>query len=185
MADIAVGQPRGRARAVAAAAYRSLMSTFPTGVGIVTAVDAAGGPWGMTCSSICGVSLDPPVVLTCLRAASPTLNAMLQQRMFALNLLHDGAQHSAELFSSGAPDRFSRVNWQSGPSFGGPHLSEDAHAIADCEIVKAVPVGDHVVVFGQVYRVELRPPEPPRPLIYGLRRYSSWSRSPGTVDAGD
>jgi flavin reductase (DIM6/NTAB) family NADH-FMN oxidoreductase RutF len=151
--------------------FRSLMSGFPTGVAVLTTVDAGGVPRGMTCSSVCSVTLQPPTLLVCVRSASATLEAMTERGAFAINLLHEHARTTAELFASGAPDRFDRVGWQVEPVFAGPHLVDDAHAVADCRITRSEAIGDHVVVFGEVFRVGQHGPQPSRPLLYGMRRY--------------
>jgi flavin reductase (NADH) len=154
--------------------FRRLMAGFPTGVAVVTAMDSSGCPSGMTCSSLCSVSLDPPTLLVCLRRGSPTLESVLRSSAFTVNLMHVGARATAELFASGAVDRFARVRWRPGPRSGGPRLPDDAHAIADCRIEQLTLIGDHVVVFGAVCRVVLCSSRPPRPLLYGLRRYAEW-----------
>lgn len=169
--------------------FRSLMTTYPAGVAIVTTTATDGEPWGMTCSSICSVSLKPPTLLVCLRAESPTLAALLKLSAFAVNLLHDQAEPVAQLFASGAPDRFEKVEWVREQDFGIPHLIEDAHTVADCRVSDALHVGDHTVVFGEVFRVETQAVQPSSPLLYGLRRYwslnadPSWHRSE-TEDGG-
>jgi flavin reductase (DIM6/NTAB) family NADH-FMN oxidoreductase RutF len=155
---------------VASAGFRSLMAVFPTGVAVVTTLDVDDTPWGMTCSSVCSVSVEPPTLLVCVRDGSPTLAAMLRRGSFAVNLLHHGARPVAELFASGDPDRFDRVHWET--AFGGPHLVRDAHAVADCRITRRHQVGTHVVVFGEVVDVTHRPGE--HPLLYGMRQYAAW-----------
>jgi flavin reductase (DIM6/NTAB) family NADH-FMN oxidoreductase RutF len=132
-----------------------------------------GTPIGMTCSSLCSVSLDPPILLVCLRSASPTLAAVLARGAFSVNLLHEDASAAARLFASGVEDRFARVRWASGPGSTLPHLSEEAHTIADCTVWQRDEVGDHVVVYGRVLRVH-EPPATPKPLVYGLCRYAGW-----------
>lgn len=151
---------------------RPFMATFPTGVGVITALGTDGSPWGMTCTSICSVTLEPPTLLVSLRQESPTLDAVLTSGAFALNLLQHNASPIAKLFSSGLQDRFSRVAWRMHHSARGPHLWEAAHSIADCQVVRAETVGDHVVVFGEVCQVT----EQGRalPLLYGLRCYAAW-----------
>lgn len=156
--------------------FRFLMSGFPTGVAVVTAFGPDGHPWGMTCSSMCSVSLSPPILLICLRQGSTTLDAVERRSAFAVNMLHSGGRPTAELFASGAPDRFERVRWEATPETAGPHLRDDAHAVADCEVTRTKQVGDHTVVFGQVHRVTAHTDEP-EPLLYGLRRYGTWSQS--------
>jgi flavin reductase (DIM6/NTAB) family NADH-FMN oxidoreductase RutF len=151
--------------------FRAMMGRFPTGVAIVTALDADGTPRGMTCSSVCSVTLEPPTLLICLRGGSPTLDAIRDSGTFAVNLLHDRAQAVAQLFASGNPDRFELVEWADDPTTAGPHLVEDAHTIADCDVTRTEIVGDHVVVFGQPHTVTERHGPP---LLYGLRSYHSW-----------
>lgn len=154
--------------------FRAVMASFPTGVCVVTTLDESGLPRGMTCSSVCSVALDPPTLLVCLRTASPTLAALLGQASFAVNILHHRAQSTAELFASGEQGRFGRIRWQAGPG-GVPHLVDDAHAVAVCEVAATHRVGDHTVVYGEVQQVTQHPA--PRPLLYGLRRYTAWPHS--------
>ncbi|MFD5555110.1 flavin reductase family protein [Streptomyces sp. NPDC127068] len=163
--------------------FRALMAGFPSGVAVLTAADTTSGrPWGMTCSAVCAVSLTPPTLLVCVRVGSPTLDTMLRAGLFAVNLLHDGARATAELFASGAPHRFDQVRWEQGGGRGGPHLVDDAHTVADCVISGHQVVGSHTVVFGEVYGV--RQHRVPRPLLYGLRRYAVWPHDGEEVPPG-
>ncbi|MEW2033834.1 flavin reductase family protein [Streptomyces roseifaciens] len=150
------------------------MSGFPTGVAVVSALDPHGIPRGMTCSSLCSVTLNPPTLLVCLRNGSPTLDAVLRRETFTVNFLHEKARSTAELFASGAPGRFEEVRWEAGPGAGGPHLVEDAQSAADCLAKHTEQAGDHTVVFGQISEIVLYLCTP-RPLLYGLRRYSAWT----------
>ncbi|MFI2617280.1 flavin reductase family protein [Streptomyces sp. NPDC018584] len=158
---------------------RTLMAGFPTGVCIVTTLDD-GVPWGMTCTSLCSVALDPPTLLVCLRRGSPTLAAVLSSRAFAINLLHDEAQSSAELFASGAADRFDRIAWRADEGARGPHLMHSAHTVADCEVSETSEVGDHFVIMGRVRRVSSLQSQ--QPLLYGLRRYTTWPQAVADTD---
>ncbi len=154
--------------------FRALMGTFPTGVAVVATLADDGMPRGMTCSSVCSVAVEPPTLLVCLRQGSPTLRAMLRLSTFTVNLLHQDAVRTAQLFASGDPGRFHRIEWHCDPTLGGPHLVQDAHAIADCRVINTLPVGDHMVVFGEVFGIRQQTSAGPRPLLYGLRQYSSW-----------
>ncbi|RVX44157.1 flavin reductase (DIM6/NTAB) family NADH-FMN oxidoreductase RutF [Nonomuraea polychroma] len=163
---------------VTPAEFRSLMAGFPTGVAILTTFGPDGEARGMTCSSVCSVTLTPPVLLVCVRCGSPTLEAITQRGAFAVNLLHEGAADTAGLFASGDPDRFDRIHWQAGSEAAGPHLVDDAHAVAHCRVAGTQTVGDHVIVLGEAYLI--RQATQPEPLLYGLRRYAAW---PATVSA--
>jgi flavin reductase (NADH) len=151
---------------------RALMAAFPTGVTVVTAIDVDGTPWGMTCSSVCSVALVPPTLLFCARTPSPTLGAVLRAQTAAVNFLHADARDVAQLFASGAPDRFDQVDWRYVTGSGGPHLTEAAHSVADCRIRDLLEIGDHTVVFAEVFGVVHLPS--PGPLVYGLRQYGAW-----------
>jgi flavin reductase (NADH) len=151
-----------------------MMARFPTGVAIVTTTDDDGLPWGMTCSSVCSVTLRPPTLLVCLRRGSPTLAAVRINGTFAVNLLHDEAQATAELFASGDPDRFDRITWDTGAEFGVPHLVRDAHSIADCKVVRADRVGDHMIVVGEAIRIRHNAAH--GTLLYGMRQYRTWEQ---------
>ncbi len=152
---------------------RPLMAGFPTGVAVITALTPDGEPWGMTCTSLCSVTLDPPTLLVCLRRGSPTLEAALASGAYAVNLLHSHARSTAELFSSGSPERFDRVAWRAEGEACGPHLVESAHTIADCDVTDVHEVGSHAMVLGRVVAVsQLRSQ---LPLLYGMRRYGDWT----------
>jgi flavin reductase (DIM6/NTAB) family NADH-FMN oxidoreductase RutF len=150
------------------------MSRFPTGVVVIGALDGAGRPWGMTCSSLCGVSLDPPTLLVCIRSGSPTLRALTGTGTFSVNFLHHAARYVAELFSSGDPDRFLRTEWHLPELAGGPHLRDAAHAVGDCRVESTQQVGDHTIVLGRVLRTRFPAAAGDAPLLYGLRRYAAW-----------
>ncbi|MFJ6674950.1 flavin reductase family protein [Actinosynnema sp. NPDC091369] len=163
--------------AIEIAEFRTLMSHFPTGVAVITTTGDDGSPRGMTVSSVCSVTLSPPTLLVCLRNGSPTLDAVLARGAFAVNFLHGDARPVAELFASGAPDRFDLVPWGLPPHAGGPHLVRDAHAVADCAVSRTEAVGDHTVVFGQA--VQVAQEHGHLPLLYGMREYQVWRADQG------
>jgi flavin reductase (DIM6/NTAB) family NADH-FMN oxidoreductase RutF len=182
MADPMTG---AAAPVVSPAQFRSLMATFPSGVAVVTTSQDGRPPRGATCSSLSSVATEPATLLVCLKQASSTLASVLASTTFAVNLLHDQAAETAALFASRVPDRFARVRWADEPSFGGPHLVDDAHTIADCQVAGTVHVGDHAVVFGEVFHVSTPANRPPDPLLYGLRGYWSMNRDRATVHPVD
>jgi flavin reductase (NADH) len=156
---------------IAPARFRDLMSTFPTGVAVITATDRDAVQHGLTCTSLCPVTLRPPTLLVCLNRSSGTLRAVRESGSFAVNLLHERGRGAAEVFSSAAPDRFSRVSWRPSPCVGQPWLVEDAFAVAECRVVKLSVVGDHAMVLGELAHVEQSSDVP---LLYGMRRFASW-----------
>lgn len=157
-------------RPVGVSSYRDLMSSFPTGVSIVTALDSDGCPQGMTCTSLTSVTVTPPTLLVCLRIGSATLRAVRDSGAFAVNLLHCDGRPAAELFAAPCPDRFDRVHWRLSEA-GLPWLVEEAFAIAECRVQRLLDVGEHTVVFGAVTGLVQ---DSASPLLYGLRQFSTW-----------
>lgn len=158
----------------ASASFRELMSRFPTGVAVVTSLDSAGRPHGMTCSSLASVCLQPPTLLVCLRTESSTHRTAQGTGTFAVNLLVDSGRHVAEAFSSRpSGERFRGIGW--GLSKAGlPWLCDHVGAAADCTITQSIPCGDHTVLIGHVGNLVV---SDGKPLLYGLRKFLPWTDS--------
>lgn len=148
---------------------RCFMSYFPTGVTVVAAVDDRKIPYGMTCSSLTSVCLDPPIILVSLTTGSCTLRYAIEQGSFGVTLLDREAQVVAQRFAAPAVDRFTDVAWSFSP-LGTPWLEQSMTAAADCDVWRTMEVGDHTLLFGRVRNIEVRGGIP---LLYGLRRYHS------------
>lgn len=174
------GSDSGRARTTGPGAFRDFMSSYYTGVSVVSALDADDRPHGLTCSSLTSATLAPPTLQVCLDAGSGTLQALRARGAFAVNLLHQDATGVAELFASPQPDRFERTGWRRSPRLGLPWLHEDAYAVAECRVAQTVAVGDHVAVFGEVVDIE---GGSGWPLLYGRRAFHRLHR-PAPVPAG-
>src|SRR5512135_1978383 len=67
--------------------FRNALGTYATGVTIITATDAEGRPYGLTCNSFASVSLNPPLVLWSLLLYSASLNVFQNASHFAVNVL--------------------------------------------------------------------------------------------------
>ncbi|MFF7729512.1 flavin reductase family protein [Streptomyces sp. NPDC008001] len=154
--------------------YRALMASQPGGVAVVTTDDGLGTPYGFACTAWCGVSLDPPLLLVCASNTGSTLPVLAERGWFAVNLLHGAGRRAAEAFAHRDAGRFSAVPWRPAPDTGLPLLPEDAHAVAECRVVRLEPAGDHTIVLGEITRTETTPSPHPAPLLYGLRTYATW-----------
>lgn len=160
----------GTACAASQDEQRRLMTYFPTGVTVVAAVDDANTPYGMTCSSLTSVCLEPPIISVSLTTSSRTLRYAMEQGSFGVTLLDVGAQEVAQRFAAPALDRFADLAWRLSP-LGTPWIEQSMTAAADCEVWQTMEVGDHTLLFGCVRNVEVRGGTP---LLYGLRRYRGW-----------
>lgn len=130
-------------------AFRQLLGCFPTGVAVITTVDANGRPAGLTCNSFSSVSLEPPLVLFSLRKASKLVDTFRGAEGFAINILtqkQDGL--SGRFASSKIEDKFDGVAWNGG-ALGLPVL-QDCLASFECTTFSCHEAGDHLVFIGEV-----------------------------------
>jgi flavin reductase (DIM6/NTAB) family NADH-FMN oxidoreductase RutF len=147
------------------------MSAFPTGVAVVTTLDAGGEPRGLTTNALCSVSAEPPLLLVCVDRESRTLPALVHSGRFLVNFLAEQRHELARLFASKAEDKFAGVAWEPGPG-GLPRLHEDSLAYAECETEQVLEAGDHVILTGLVVSGIAPDPESV-PILYFRRAYSS------------
>jgi flavin reductase (DIM6/NTAB) family NADH-FMN oxidoreductase RutF len=153
--------------------FAEIMASFPSGVAIVTTLDEAGEPKGLTTSAVASVSAEPPLLLVCVDFTSRTLPALRAGGRFLVNFMRAGTAELCRLFASKAEDKFAAVAWRPTES-GMPLLREDAIAWAECVTVQEVEAGDHVVLVGQVEAGE-PPAASEQPLVYYRRVWGAWA----------
>jgi len=139
---------------------------FPTGVTIVTVVDAEGSPHGMTASSFTSVSLDPPLVLVCVDHRATVLAHLRRAQHIGINVLNEDQRALSEHFARRGHDRFDAVEWYAG--HGGVPLIPCALASFECTVHRMIDVGDHTILIAQVLDVEH---SDGRPLVYFASGY--------------
>jgi flavin reductase (DIM6/NTAB) family NADH-FMN oxidoreductase RutF len=127
-------------------ALRDVLGRFATGVTVLTTV-YRGSATGLTVNSFTSVSLEPPLVLWCLRRSSACRPAFASASHFAVNILAAQQQELAARFA-GPGDRFSHLPVRVGP-FGLP-LFDHAIGMLICRRDRIMPAGDHIVLLGRV-----------------------------------
>ena len=154
--------------------FRRLCGRFATGVAIVTTLDQAGEPAGMTATSFASVSLEPPLVSVAIDHAATIFPAMHDARLFAVNILEARQELLSRRFAESLPDRFNGVGWQ---RTGDGHVVLDgALAHLRCEKWAAIPAGDHTVFIGRVTGGDTA--EHGSPLLHYRGGYADWSGQP-------
>lgn len=156
--------------------FRMAMRHLAGAVCVVTTADRSGKRFGLTVTSVTSVSLDPPLVLTCVDARSRSLAPLRASGQFAIHLLSEDQEELARQFAGPSPDRFAGIAYQTSP--GGAALLDGVIASLECVVHQIVPAGDHMVVIGRV--VCVHPGETgesgPFPLLYVDRRYAGIAR---------
>lgn len=146
--------------------FREAMRRFPSGVTIVTTVDAAGRRWGFTASAFAALSVNPPLVLVCLDRSADCHPTFGLTGRFAVNIL--GLHHTslAVRFATKGEDKFAAENFVDGV-LGAPRLP-DAVATVECEVEARYPGGDHTILVGSVQHAHLGSETP---VVYARRRF--------------
>jgi flavin reductase (DIM6/NTAB) family NADH-FMN oxidoreductase RutF len=146
----------------APADFRKAMGGFPAGVTVVTARHD-GRLVGTTVSAFSSVSMDPPLVMVCLKRDSRTLATLSLARAFCVNILATDQGDLAHRFAkSGADDRFALTAIEAGVC-GAPLLA-GCVASVECELRAVHDGGDHEILIGRVLRVVTD--ETKTPLVY-------------------
>ena len=168
--------PAGPAPDAGASAFRQAMSSFATGVTVVTVACPDGSMHGLTVNSFTSVSLDPMLVLVCLDQASRGAGLIEQAGAFVVNVLSAGQQDISRWFANrhrpAGSTMFDGVPFE--PGVTGCPVLVDAAASFDCRLRQSHRAGDHLIVLGEVIALERRPEL--EPLIFHAGTYKSLER---------
>jgi flavin reductase (DIM6/NTAB) family NADH-FMN oxidoreductase RutF len=128
-------------------------------------------PWGTTVNAFCAVSLDPPIVLACVGRGRSIHPVIARTPRFAVNVLAEDSQGLSDCFA-GAPSPLPRsalCNAAYHAGVTGVPILEAAIAHLECELERAIDVGDHTMYLGRVVAVGAG--REALPLLYFRRRY--------------
>ena len=129
---------------------RDALGCFATGVTVVTCLDSAGKPAGLTVNSFTSVSLDPPLLLVCLHKKAASALALIAAGHFAVNVLQTGQRPASITFSTRVEDRFDETPWSCGEA-GAPIL-EQSLCVFECARFAVYDGGDHHILVGRVVK---------------------------------
>ncbi|MBR9909303.1 MAG: alpha/beta fold hydrolase [Gammaproteobacteria bacterium] len=143
-------------------ALRRAFGAFATGVTVVTTTDANGKPVGLTANSFTSVSMEPPLLLFCLKNDSANLDTFRHSDCFAINILSHDQQDISRRFASKVEDRFALTPWETW-SLNVPIL-QDTIASFECEKYAIYDGGDHQIFVGRIHQAFLNAQR--QPLMY-------------------
>jgi flavin reductase (DIM6/NTAB) family NADH-FMN oxidoreductase RutF len=137
--------------------FIAAMRQLAAGVTVVTTAQD-GQRAGLTATSVCSVSAEPPQLLVCVNRAAEAFAMLDAARVMAVNVLSAEQMELADRFAgrSGAQGeaRFAVGAWRK-LATGAPIL-DDCLASFDCRIVATLDAGTHTVLVGAVQAVALR-----------------------------
>ncbi len=143
------------------ATFRYVLGHFASGVTVVS-FQCEGQLHGLTVSSFCSLSLEPPLVLICIDRRFQSHDLIQQAGMFAVNVLAEDSEWLSRHFASRAADKFAIVPYHIGQT-GAPLLNAALAAI-ECNLFDTCPGGDHTIFIGEVIAATAR--DNAGPLLY-------------------
>ncbi|MDN5715757.1 MAG: flavin reductase family protein [Janibacter sp.] len=157
---------------VAPTSLRHAMAHFATGVTVVTTLED-GHDHAMTANSVTSVSLEPPLVLVCVRQDTGWHDAVVSSGVWGVSILPEAGRPAATWLSTGGRPLYGQL---SGIAHHrgelGVALVDDALATLECRTTALHEAGDHTIVVGEVMssQADARRDDP---LIYYRSRYTT------------
>ena len=128
--------------------FRSICGQFATGITIITTTHN-GKPYGFTANSFASVSLEPAIVLFCLKTASETNAAFQASKTFAVNILSEKQEAVSNAFASSKNSQEARFDQVELLPNSAPVIKGGLGYLMG-DIINYKVVGDHIVYYGQV-----------------------------------
>ncbi len=148
---------------------RKAMRAWTSGVTVVTAA-YDGETHGMTVSSFTSVSLDPPLIVISLQAASHTHALVQRSQAFGVTILSADQQAISERFAGHGEQAEARLNGLETETFvTGAPLIKGGLAYLDCRVTEAIRAGMNTVFLAEV--VAVRGDNHETPLVYHDQTY--------------
>jgi len=130
------------------ATFRRVLGHYPTGVCVVTAVEADGAPVAMVVGSFTSVSLDPPLVAFFPAKSSTSWPRIQAVGKFCVNVLASDQLPLCRQIAMPGTDKFAGIAHRA--SANGSPILDDVVAWIDCDIADVQITGDHYLVLGRV-----------------------------------
>ena len=150
--------------------FRDALGVFATGVTVVT-TSGEEHAYGMTANAFSSLSLDPPMVLVCVRTGAEGSEHIDRNGVFAVNILAAEQEPLSRYFSSKdrprGRDAFREVAHTIGVT-GSPIL-DGVVCYLDCSLNASHPAGDHEIFIGEVLTIGID--ENVAPLLFHGGRY--------------
>ena len=123
--------------------FRAICGQFATGITVITTTHN-GKPHGFTANSFTSVSLEPAIVLFCLKTASETNAAFQASKTFAINILSEKQEAVSNAFASSKNSQEARFEQVELISKTIPVIKGGLGYLTG-EIIKHETVGDHII----------------------------------------
>lgn len=147
--------------------FRDALSSFATGVTIVTATDHDGLPVGMTASSFNSVSTEPPLVLWSVTKTALSAPAFEKAEHFSIHVLASDQTDLSNKFAKSGADKFADTGFSMDEN--NVPILEGCAARFDCKTWSVYEGGDHWIIVGEVKAIDIETKEG---LVFGGGSYA-------------
>lgn len=142
-----------------ASEFRRFFRLDARGVAVVTAA-GDGGQSGLTVTSFCALSADPPLLLACLTNNSRTLRNIQATGVFAFHLLRSDQGSLCELFARQEGNKSRLFASLDLAILDGAPVLVNTLAWTVCRLRHVLRAGDHTIVIGHMARTQCNPGMP-------------------------
>jgi flavin reductase (DIM6/NTAB) family NADH-FMN oxidoreductase RutF len=146
--------------------FRNALSSFASGVTVISLRGDDGRLRGITVSAFSSVSLSPPIVLACVARTSACAREFLPGVYFGISILAEDQAQIAQHFAKPSGNKFGDMPFRFGRA--GIPLIDGACAQLECVVSRCVDGGDHTIVIGEVLAAESSDAVP---LVYARRKF--------------
>lgn len=132
--------------------FRRCLSSYPTGVTVITTQSSTGEKVGVTVNSFASVSLDPPLILWSLASNAASRATFESNPHFVVNVLADDQSAISNQFAKAGTDKWAGVDFAWSPE-NCPTIS-GAVAYLHCKIEEIKEAGDHLIFLARVQAID-------------------------------
>jgi 3-hydroxy-9,10-secoandrosta-1,3,5(10)-triene-9,17-dione monooxygenase reductase component len=129
--------------------FRKVMSSWPTGVAIITTRLEDKRPIGILCNSLTSISLAEQLLLWTVDHASSSHRQWVEAKNWAVHFLADDQQDLIVRFArKGVPNKYEGLDCAI--SEAGTPILEGVVARLECQTTETVETFDHTIILGKV-----------------------------------
>jgi flavin reductase (DIM6/NTAB) family NADH-FMN oxidoreductase RutF len=154
-------------------ALRRVLGYYPTGVCVVTSLEAGGTPLGLLVGSFTSASLNPPLVAFFPDKTSASWPRIQSTGRFCVNVLAKAQQGLCKRFASKAENKFVGLDYDL--SGAGSPVLPGVVAWFDCSVHAVYEAGDHFVILGRIMELDIAHPD--EPLLFCRGNYGGFLSS--------
>ena len=134
--------------------FRSAMSSWATGVSVITgtSVDGSAKPIGIVCNSLASISLEEKLILWSVDKSSSSYNHWVSAKSFNVHFLAEDQKDLVARFAKKGVDKFEGLEFET-TKLGNPILT-GASVRMECATTQTFDTYDHVLIIGKVQSLE-------------------------------